>query len=215
MQKDMLHAIERHMRETGTETGCASLSPRVAAALLKVPRRRFVPSDEARLAEADSPLPIGHGQTISQPFIVALMTQLLDVQPHHRVLEIGAGSGYQAAVLAELAAHVYGIEIVQPLAERAAGVLHDLGYRNIELKCADGYRGWPEHAPFDGILVTAAGNEVPEPLKQQLAVGGKLVLPVESACGSQNLQVITRVAQDRFESRSVLAVRFVPLTGDH
>ena len=215
MQEDMIRTIEQHVRDTAAEIGRDALSPRVIEALRKVPRDRFVPQAEARFAFSDSPLPIGHGQTISQPFIVALMTDLLDPQPGHRVLEVGTGSGYQAAILAELVSEVYGIEIVAPLARRAGDLLRALGYTNVTVKAGDGFHGWPEHAPFDGIMVTAAGEGVPEPLKQQLRIGGRLVLPVEDAAGWQTLDVIERTGEDSFRTRHVIPVRFVPLTGTH
>ena len=215
MQDDMIRAIEDHVLDTRKETGLEALSERVLDAMRRVPRERFVPASETRFACSDSPLPIGFGQTISQPFIVALMTELIEPQPHHRVLEVGSGSGYQVAVLAQLVEAVYGIEIVPELAERSARVLRELGYLNATIRSGDGYQGWLEHAPFDGILVAAAGSDVPLALKQQLRVGGKLVLPVESAPGWQSLDVIERVGEDSFKTRHILPVRFVPLTGEH
>ncbi len=215
MREEMIQVIEDHMRDTCTEVGRHALSPRVIDALRRVPRERFVPPGLARRAYGDSPLPIGHGQTISQPFIVALMTELLDTRPDDRVLEIGSGSGYQAAILAELVREVYGIEIVAELAQRAAQVLRELDYRNVTLKCGDGWHGWPEHAPFDGIMVTAAGAGVPDPLLRQLRTGGKLVLPVEDSAGWQSLDVIERTGEDTFHTHHTIAVRFVPLTGRH
>ncbi|HEY8430568.1 MAG TPA: protein-L-isoaspartate(D-aspartate) O-methyltransferase, partial [Sandaracinaceae bacterium] len=167
--------------------------PRVLAAMRAVPRHRFVPPEEARFAYDDRPLSIGHGQTISQPYIVALMTELADVTRGERVLEIGTGSGYQAAILAELGAEVYTIEIVRPLGERAAALLRELGYANVRARIGDGYRGWPEHAPFDAILLTAAPPEIPRPLLDQLAVGGRLVAPVGT--GDQELVVVRRTEQ--------------------
>ena len=152
--------------------------PRVLAAMAKVQRHPFVPDDLQRDAYADTPLPIGHGQTISQPYIVAFMTQALELEPQHRVLEIGTGSGYQAAVLAELAAHVYSIEIVELLAQRAATALATLGYRSVEVRAGNGYLGWPEQAPFDRIIVTAAPDDVPPALVDQLKVGGLMAIPV-------------------------------------
>jgi len=207
----MLDEIVRHTRETRLETGRAALSERVTAAMAKVPRHRFVPPTEERNAYRDRPLPIGSGQTISQPFIVALMTDFMDVKPADKVLEIGTGSGYQAAVLAELAATVYTIEIVEALGQEAAERLKALGYRNIVVKIGDGYQGWPEYAPFDSIMVTAAAREVPQPLIDQLKSGGRLVIPVGSQSGGQTLYLIEK--QDgRISRRAVLAVRFVPLT---
>ena len=185
--------------------------PPTLAALRKVHRHLFVPPDVRSEAYDDHPLPIGHGQTISQPYIVAFMTEALGLHGGETVLEVGTGSGYQAAVLAEIAAHVYSIEIVPALAQESAGRLADLGYRNVQVKAGDGYRGWPEAAPFDGILVTAAAPRIPEPLKAQLKDGGRLVIPVGE--GDQELVVISRHG-DRFEQRRVLPVRFVPMTGE-
>ena len=215
MREDMIRTIEYHVQATAHEIGRDHLNPLVIKAMRNVPRDRFVPLGEQRFAWSDSPLPIGHGQTISQPFIVALMTDLIEPRPDHTVLEVGTGCGYQAAVLAEIVKQVYGIEIVEPLAARAARLLKELGYANVEIRAGDGYHGWPEHAPYDGIVVTAAGVGVPEPLKQQLKIGGKLVLPVEDAAGWQNLDVIERTGENTFETRHTIGVRFVPLTGEH
>jgi protein-L-isoaspartate(D-aspartate) O-methyltransferase len=215
MQEEMIRSIEQHVRDTASETGRAQLSQRVLDAMRKVPRDRFVPAPEQRFAWSDTPLPIGHGQTISQPFIVALMSDLLETRPGDRVLEVGCGCGYQLAVLAALAGEAYGIEIVAPLARRAADVLKELGIENAHVKAGDGCHGWPEHAPFDGIMVTAAGHDVPLALKQQLRVGGKLVLPVEDAHGWQSLEVVERSSAEHYRVRKVLQVRFVPLTGVH
>ncbi len=208
----LLAEIERDMRATAGSTGRAALSPRVAQAIAKVPRERFVPPELADRAYENRPLPIGHEQTISQPFIVALMTELVDPAPTDRVLEIGTGSGYQAAVLAELVARVYTIEIVRPLGERAAEVLKALGYANVEVRIGDGYLGWPEAAPFDAIVVTAAPEQMPQPLIDQLAPGGRLIAPIGSRYGIQQLQLLRKDAQGRIVTRSVLEVRFVPLT---
>ena len=210
----MLRTVAAHFSDTAGETGCAALSPRIAGAMREVPRDRFVPPPRRELAFADTPLPIGHGQTISQPFIVALMTQLLDPQPGQRVLEVGSGCGYQAAVLARLAGEVFGVEIVRPLAERARLTLGELGIANARIRAGDGYGGWPQEQPFDGILVTAAGSEVPPPLLQQLRAGARLVMPVEAAGGWQELVIVERRAAGDFRRRRVLAVRFVPLRRD-
>jgi protein-L-isoaspartate(D-aspartate) O-methyltransferase len=180
-------------------------------AMHKVPRHRFVPPTERLHAYIDSPLPIGYSQTISQPYIVAYMTQALEVRPTHRVLEIGTGSGYQAAVLAELAHQVYTIEIVAPLAQRARETLASLGYRNIHVRTGNGYLGWEEHAPYDRILVTAAPEEVPPALVQQLKVGGLMAIPVGRF--SQELKILRRTP-DGMETLRRLPVRFVPMTGD-
>jgi len=186
-------------------------SSRVLAALREVPRHEFVPLEERDRAYEDRPLPIGHGQTISQPYIVAVMTELLDLSGDERVLEIGTGSGYQAAVLGRLAREVYTIEIVPELARRAEVDLRRLGFANVHVRDGDGYRGWPEHAPFDAIVVTAAPEHVPQPLVDQLAVGGRLVVPVGDV--SQDLVLITRDADGVREQR-LLGVRFVPMTGE-
>ena len=184
---------------------------RVLDAMREVPRHQFVPESYRAEAYADSPLPIGEGQTISQPYIVALMTSLLDLDGDESVLEIGTGSGYQAAVLARLVRRVYSVEILPALGEQARRTLAELGYTNVEVRVGDGYQGWPEKAPFDGIIVTAAPERVPEPLIKQLKVGGKLVIPVGNFW--QNLLVITKTAEG-VEKRTVLPVRFVPMTGE-
>lgn len=184
---------------------------RVLAAMRAVPRHEFVPEAMVPHAYADSPLPIGHGQTISQPYIVALMTQHAGLRPEGRVLEIGTGSGYQAAVLAEVAKEVYSIEIVEPLAAEAERTLRRLGYERIRLRRGDGYRGWPEAAPFDAIVVTAAPATVPPPLLEQLAPGGRLVIPVGR--GVQELEVHRRTP-DGIRVERIAPVRFVPMTGE-
>ena len=208
----MVEEIAALTRETGRETGRAALSERVMAAIAKVPRHEFVPDAEKRNAYANRPLPIGQGQTISQPYIVALMTDLMDVKPTDRVLEIGTGSGYQAAVLAELAGTVYTVEIVEPRARTAQQTLARLGYRNVIARTGDGYQGWAEHGPFDSIMVTAAPREVPQPLIDQLKPGGRLVVPVGAQSGGQSLLVIEKRPDGTVTRRNVLAVRFVPLT---
>lgn len=185
--------------------------PQVLEAMRKVPRHRFMPESQRAHAYDDRPLPIGEGQTISQPYIVALMTELADVKPGDTVLEIGTGSGYQAAVLAEMGVKVFSIEIVESLAKSAEKVLDELGYgERVEVRRGDGYAGWPEHAPFDAIIVTAAPPKIPEPLKQQLEVGGRLVIPVGKFF--QSLLLLTRT-KDGFREETVIPVRFVPMTG--
>ena len=176
----------------------------------RVPRHLFVPESQRAEAYIDSPLPIGYEQTISQPYIVAFMTQALDVQPSHVVLEIGTGSGYQAAVLGLLANRVYTIEIVEPLAERARSTLAGLGYRNIEVRTGNGYLGWPEHAPYDRIMVTAAPDEVPPALVEQLKIGGLMAIPVGTV--TQQLRILRRTPSG-METLTTLPVRFVPMTG--
>jgi protein-L-isoaspartate(D-aspartate) O-methyltransferase len=182
---------------------------RVLAAMAKVPREKFVPADERGEAYEDGPLPIGHGQTISQPYIVAFMTEQLRPKPSDRVLEIGSGSGYQAAILAELVADVYTIEIVEPLAKTAEATLQRLGYRNVHLKIGDGYRGWPEEAPFDAIIVTCAPDKVPQPLVDQLKDGGRMVIPVGERF-AQQLYLLEK-KNGQLKESVTLPVRFVPM----
>jgi protein-L-isoaspartate(D-aspartate) O-methyltransferase len=184
---------------------------RVLEAMRTVRRERFVPAELAARAYEDRPLPIGYGQTISQPFIVAHMTEALDVKPHHKVLEVGSGSGYQAAILGELSRSVYTIEIVPELARRAAATLTSLGYRHVQVREGDGYAGWPQHAPFDRIMVTAAPAEIPKPLLDQLAPGGRLVIPVGEQGSAQWLTVVDRTAKGITERRTI-PVQFVPFT---
>ena len=183
--------------------------PKVLAAMERVPRHRFVPEEASRFAHADQPLPIGSGQTISQPYIVAYMTEQLQVEPGHKVLEIGTGSAYQAAVLAELTKEVFTIEIVEELGRHAATLLRDLGYTHVRTRIGDGYGGWPEAAPFDRIIVTAAPDHVPQPLVDQLKVGGRMIIPVGR--DYQELLLITRTEAGVTE-RATIPVRFVPLT---
>jgi protein-L-isoaspartate(D-aspartate) O-methyltransferase len=209
----LLREIEAEFRETARWTGRATVSPPVAAALAKVRREAFVAPGSEGAAYENRPLPIGHDQTISQPFIVALMTELLDLQPEHSVLEVGTGSGYQAAVLAELAGKVHSIEVIPELAARAATVLADQGYGNIELRTGDGGLGWLERAPFDAIIVTAAARKFPPALLEQLRPGGRMVIPVGEPHGDQDLLLITKDAAGRVTERAVLRVAFVPLTG--
>ncbi len=213
LRERMVEAIAAMARDTARETGRPQFSTRVMDAMRRVERHRFVPPGEARDAYANRPLPIGNGQTISQPYIVALSTDLLDLDRGHRVLEIGTGSGYQAAVLAELVSSVSSIEIVEPLGRDAAARLAVLGYRNVDVRIGDGYSGWPERAPFDRILVTAAAPYVPEPLLQQLAPGGRMVIPVGSSHFGQQLLLIEKSADGQIRRKDVIAVRFVPLTG--
>ncbi|MEE4145408.1 MAG: protein-L-isoaspartate(D-aspartate) O-methyltransferase [Halieaceae bacterium] len=210
----MLAAIRESVRESAGYTGRAQLSDRVMSAMGSVPREEFVLPAYRRRAYDNTPLPIEAGQTISQPLIVALMTDLLDPQPGDVVLEVGTGSGYQAAVLAGLVKQVYSVEIVEELAVSAAAVLDRLGYDNVTVRAGDGYAGWPEHAPFDGIIVTAAADEIPPPLLEQLKPGGKLVIPVGEEHGYQELLLIETGENGEVRERSVLPVRFVPLTGE-
>jgi protein-L-isoaspartate(D-aspartate) O-methyltransferase len=198
--------VERQLRQRGID------DPRTLRAMTKVPREKFVPKELANKAYDDRPLPIGYNQTISQPFIVGFMTQQLQPKSTDRVLEIGTGSGYQAAVLGELVAEVYTIEIVRPLAQQAEALLRELGYKNVHVKAGDGYKGWPEHAPFDAIIVTAAPDHVPQPLVEQLKEGGRLIIPVGKNPAQRLYTYEKRGGQ--LKETAVLPVRFVPLTRD-
>ena len=197
--------VERQIETRGID------DPLVVAAMRAVPRERFMPEEVASFAYADSAIAIGHGQTISQPYIVGFMTQAAEIRPGDRVLEIGTGSGYQAAVLAEIVGELWSIEILAPLAERARAALDACGYDRVHVRTGDGYRGWPAEAPFDAILVTAAPDHVPEPLVEQLAVGGRLIIPVGDRY--QEIIRIRRTSQG-LEREILLPVRFVPMTGE-
>ena len=194
--------------------GSGGISDKVLKVMGEVPRHRFVPKRVEHWAYQDSPLPIGHGQTISQPFIVALMTELLEVNRNANVLEIGTGSGYQAAVLARLVETVCTIEIIPELADEATGRLKDLGYGNVQTKVGDGYVGWPDCGPFDGIIVTAAAGHVPPPLIKQLKPGGRMVIPIGGVFGPQYLTLVEKTATGELKTRQILAVQFVPFTRD-
>jgi protein-L-isoaspartate(D-aspartate) O-methyltransferase len=211
----MVKEIEDDVRRTSLALDKESLDPRVMDAMAAVPRHRLVPDEAQDSAYENRPLSIGHGQTISQPYIVAVMTDLLKTTPSSRVLEIGTGSGYQAAILAELVRQVYSIEIIEPLGELARDNLAALGYRNIELRIGDGYYGWEEQAPFDAIVVTAAASHVPPPLIEQLASGGRMMIPVGSRFMVQQLVLVEKDDAGRVTTRQILPVRFVPLTGRH
>jgi protein-L-isoaspartate(D-aspartate) O-methyltransferase len=208
----LLIEIAADARETAPYTGRSAFSPAVMNAMGKVPRHLFVPAAQRAEAYANRPLPIGHGQTISQPYIVALMSDLLDLRPGQRVLEIGTGSGYQAAVLAEMGAEVYTIEIVAPVGIAGAQALREAGYERVRTRIGDGYAGWPEAAPFDAIIVTAAPTEIPAPLIAQLKPGGRLVVPVGARDATQQLLVAVRRADGTLDERRTIPVRFVPLT---
>jgi protein-L-isoaspartate(D-aspartate) O-methyltransferase len=208
----MVAEIAATARATGYETGRPVFGERVMAAMGRVQRHLLVPDSQVPYAYENRPLPIGHGQTISQPYIVALMTDLTDPKPTDVVLEVGTGSGYQAAVLAELVAKVYTIEIVEPVGKRAAEGLARLGYKNVFTRIGDGYNGWPEAAPFDSIVVTAAAPSVPKPLVEQLKPGGRLVIPVGGQWEVQELMVIEKKADGTTTTRRTIPVRFVPLT---
>ena len=212
---EMVREIERMAASTPLDTGSRTLDRHVLEVMGRVQRHLFVPAGQQRYGYENRPLPIGHGQTISQPYIVALMTDLLRPEPGHVVLEIGTGSGYQAAVLAELTGKVYTMEIIEPLGIQAKKKFAQLGYRNVEVEVADGYYGWPSQAPFDGIMVTAAASHVPVPLVQQLKPGGRMVIPVGTSFLTQQLMLIEKRPDGSVVSRQMLPVRFVPLTGRH
>ncbi len=207
----MVAEVDAMYAETRSETGLAAMSPAVRAALGKVERHRLVPPSQLPAAYRNYPLPIGSGQTISQPYIVALSSDLLQVDARSVVLEIGTGSGYQAAVLAEMVKQVYTIELIESLGKTAAAKLAELGYRNVEVRIGDGYAGWPEKAPFDGIVVTAAAPRVPPALLAQLKTGGRMVIPVGGEGEIQYLKVLAKRADGGYDEKRVLAVRFVPL----
>lgn len=209
----LLDNVERDFRETAGSTGVSAPDARLVEALRRVPRDRFVPERNLDMAWANTALPIGHGQTISQPFVVALMTQLLQLTPESRVLEVGTGSGYQAALLGELAGEVYTIEVVPELAVRAETLLRELGYGNIHVRSGNGRLGWPEEAPFDAVIVTAAAEQIPPALVEQLRPGGRLVIPVDTGWYGQDLVLGVRGEDGGLETRSVLSVVFVPLVG--
>jgi protein-L-isoaspartate(D-aspartate) O-methyltransferase len=208
----MLRDIEMEVRYTRGLIGKDALDERVMTAMEEVPRHEFVPAYEQAYAYANGPLPIGCGQTISQPYIVALMSDLLEPQPQDVILEVGTGSGYQAAILSRLVRQVYSLEIVPDLAERAAQCLQRLGYTNVETRLADGYDGYPDHAPYDGIIVTAAAPSIPQPLLDQLKPGAKLVIPVGLPFSHQELMVVEKTPEGTISTRDVLGVAFVPLT---
>jgi len=213
-EKDLQHMLEDirlEARMTNSYTGYAQFSDAVMAAMAAVPRHDFVPASMQLFAYANGPLAIGHGQTISQPYIVALMTQMLELDNDATVLEIGTGSGYQSAVLAQLVKQVYSMEVVEVLGEEARERLARLGYRNIDVAIGDGYLGWPEHAPYDGIIVTAAAPYIPGPLIEQLRPGARLVIPVGTPFSGQELMLVEKGSDGGVKERSVLPVAFVPL----
>ncbi|HEX6018081.1 MAG TPA: protein-L-isoaspartate(D-aspartate) O-methyltransferase [Burkholderiaceae bacterium] len=212
-RRQMVEDITALVRETRAEIGKSAFDERVMSVIARVPRHEFVPADQVASAYRNRPLPIGHGQTISQPYIVALMTDLARAQPDHKVLEVGTGSGYQAAVMAQLTRAVYTIEIVEPLGVQAAQRLKTLGYANVEVRIGDGYHGWQEHAPYDIILVTAAASHVPPPLLRQLKPGGTMVIPVGAAFMVQQLMLVEKHLDGTVSTRQILPVAFVPLTG--
>ncbi|WP_085034427.1 protein-L-isoaspartate(D-aspartate) O-methyltransferase [Ensifer aridi] len=209
----MIETIKGHARSAPSAVEGQGIDPAVLTTMGKVPRHLFVPNEQRSAAYRDRPLPIGYGQTISQPFIVALMTDLINVGPGDSVLEIGTGSGYQAAVLSPLAGKVYSIEIIPQLGERAAARLAELRYNNVEVKVGDGYYGWPARAPFDGIVVTAAASHIPPPLVEQLAKGGRMVVPVGGPFATQFLMLVEKRRDGSITTRQLLPVSFVPLRG--
>ena len=209
----MLDAIARDAQESSALTGRPVFADAVMEAMRSVPRDAFVPEGETAFAYENRPLPIGHGQTISQPYIVALMTELLDVGPGACILEVGTGCGYQTAVLCALGATVHSVEVVEPLATAAAARLAELGYAAATVRAGDGHAGWPEHAPYDGIIVTAAAPSVPPALVDQLKPGARLLIPVGRAAATQSLQRIRKRDDGSSETTTVLPVAFVPLTG--
>jgi protein-L-isoaspartate(D-aspartate) O-methyltransferase len=199
--------VDRHIAAEGID------DRDVLEAMRSVPRHEFVPTEHRGRAYANRPLPIGHGQTISQPYVVAYMTEVLEPEPDDRVLEVGTGSAYQAAVLAEIVEEVYTVEIIEPLARTARGRLSRLGYRNVSVRQGDGYFGWPEHAPFDAVIVTAAAGHIPSPLVEQLKPGGRMVIPVGPVYAVQTLILLTKDESGQVRTEQLLPVRFVPMTG--
>jgi protein-L-isoaspartate(D-aspartate) O-methyltransferase len=214
-RQQLVKVIEQDVRDTSLYLDKEALDPRVMMAMGKVPRHEFVPATQLPLAYTNRPLPIGYGQTISQPYIVALMSDLIKPQADDRILEIGTGSGYQAAMLAELTGQVYSIEIIEALGKQAAGRLSQLGYDNVTVRIGDGYYGWEEHAPYDAIVVTAAASHVPPPLVAQLKPGGRMIIPIGSRFLTQQLVLIEKQPGGQLVTRQILPVIFVPLTGEH
>jgi len=214
-RQNLVDIIEQDVRDTSLYIDKEALDSRVMAAMGRVPRHEFVPAIQRHRAYTNRPLPIGHGQTISQPYIVALMSDLIKPQADDRVLELGTGSGYQAAILAELTGQVYSIEIIEALGKQADERLSRLGYDNVTLRIGDGYYGWEEYAPFDAIVVTAAASHVPPPLVAQLKPGGRMIIPVGSRFLTQQLVLIEKDADGQLITRQILPVKFVPLTGEH
>lgn len=215
LRTQMVELIKQDVAETSHFIKKSALNVRVMKVMQRVPRHEFVPSDQRRNAYHNRPLPIGFGQTISQPYIVALMTDLIQVQPGHLILEVGTGSAYQAAVLAEMGAEVYTIEIIKPLASQAKSKIARLGYKNVRVIHGDGYYGLHKYAPFDAIVVTAAASHVPPPLVQQLKPGGRMIIPVGSRFTVQQLLLVEKSKQGTVSTRQILPVMFVPLTGKH
>lgn len=213
-RQKMLREIDLDVEFTRNVTGIAALDRPVMEAIESVPRREFVPAEEQSRAYLNSPLPIGYRQTISQPYIVALMTHLLGAKPEDTILEVGTGSGYQSAVLSLLVRQVYSLEIIEPLSERASKNLQRLGFSNVDCRIGNGYYGWPELAPFDGIIVTATAPSIPQPLVDQLKPGARLVIPLGQASYHQKLVVVEKNEKGDITTTDVLGVMFVPMTGE-
>ena len=214
-RQQLVKVIEADVRATSSYLGTDEMAPGVLKAIGTVPRHEFVPENKIPYAYENRPLPIGRGQTISQPYIVAIMTDLLKVTPGSKVLELGTGSGYQAAILSDLVDEVYSIEIIESLGKQARGRLKRLGYDNVQVKIGDGYYGWEEHGPYDAIVVTAAGSHIPPPLIKQLKAGGRMVVPIGSRFMTQQLLLVSKQKDGKIITRQILPVRFVPLTGKH
>jgi protein-L-isoaspartate(D-aspartate) O-methyltransferase len=212
--QDMIDDIEREVRLTSKMIGRKMLDPKVMSVMAATPRDKFIPKSQLEYAYNNGPLSIGYGQTISQPYIVALMTDLLELETGDTVLEIGTGSGYQAAVLSQLCKQVYTIEYVPELAELAKARLQNLGYKNIETKTGNGYDGWPEHAPYDGVIVTAAATHIPEPLLEQLKPGGRMVIPIGERYFYQELMLVEKDEDGKINRKDILSVAFVPFQGE-
>ena len=211
----MVKEIKADVIRTRVCIGKSKLDDKVMRVIEEIEREKFISEELRALAYENHPLTIGYGQTISQPYIVALMTDMIQLQPDSIVLEIGTGSGYQAAVLASLVKKVYSLEIIEALADQARSRLRELGYKNIEIRSGDGYHGWAEHAPFDAIIVTAASEQIPPPLVEQLKPGGKLIIPVGQQYQTQHLVLVEKDLNGTTNTRQILPVSFVPLTGDH
>ena len=214
-RQQLVKIIGADVRATSSYLDTDELDPRVLKAIGSVPRHEFVPENQRSNAYENRPLSIGRGQTISQPYIVAIMTDLLKVTPTSKVLELGTGSGYQAAILSELVDKVYSIEIIKFLGEQARGRLKRLSYGNVRVKIGDGYYGWEEHGPYDAIIVTAAGSHIPPPLIKQLKTGGRMIIPIGSRFMTQQLLLVNKEEDGKILTRQILPVRFVPLTGKH
>ncbi|MCD4667940.1 MAG: protein-L-isoaspartate(D-aspartate) O-methyltransferase [Sulfurimonas sp.] len=214
-RKKLIEIIKQEVKNTSEYLGKDKLDKRVIDAINSVPRHKFVPFYSRLYAYKNRPLPIGHGQTISQPYIVAIMTDLLNLKQSDRVLEIGTGSGYQAAIAAQIVKEVYSIEVIESLGLEARKRLNQLGYNNIKTRIADGYYGWKEHAPYDAIIVTAAAGHIPPPLLKQLKPGGTMIIPVGDFMFVQKLILIQKDQKGDLTTRQIMSVRFVPLTGKH